>query len=544
MVFLKKSFSKLLVVSILAPSLLACSGSDSSNVDPPEIEGNQAPVADINVLAIQGQLISLDGSGSSDPDDDAITYNWDLGDGVSKTQGRVLHSYADAGSYTVTLTIDDGELSAVASQTITVSESPPGFPKPFDADAQYINDIFVAPSPLGNDDTGDGSATSPLATISHALNLYKSQAGTRIRVQAGTYGAIDHVGNILGTALNPVAIIADGEVIIDAGGAGNGIQISDARYLVIQGLTIQNTGTHGLNIDDYGDYATPSRFVVLRDVHFRNIGSGGNNDCLKMSGVDDFYVTGSEFEDCNQGEAIDMVGCHQGIITGNYFHDVVANGVQTKGGSADVLIHGNRFEDIPGRAVNAGGSTESTYFRPLDANYESARIQIAANIFLRIGSAPVAFVGCDTCVFANNTIVDPVNYIALILEENTGLLAGHSGFFINNLIVFNTSALNDGSYVNVGPNTRPDTYTFGWNLWFAPDSAGFSELPYQSGLPPETNSVIQADPLLADVDNGDYRITGGSAAHGRGCDVPRGVPGDYHLAPFQDPPSIGALEVQ
>jgi hypothetical protein len=424
-----------------------------------------------------------------------------------------------------------------------VSDPPADFPQPFDLDAQYVEDIFVAPYPDGNDDTGDGSAASPLATIAHALNRYKSRAGTRIRVQPGTYGAIGHVGDIQGSALNPVAIVAEGEVIIDAGGSGNGMQISDARYLVLQGLTIQHTGVHGLNIDDYGDYATPTRFVVLRDVHFRNIGSGGNNDCLKMSGVDDFYITGSEFEDCNRGEAIDMVGCHQGVITGNTFHDVFANGVQTKGGSADVLIHGNRFEDIPGRAVNAGGSTGSAYFRPLDASYEGARIQIVANTFLRTGSAPVAFVGCDTCVFANNTIVDPRGYIARILEENTDRLAGHHGFFINNLIVFNTTALNGWSYVNVGPGTRPDTYTFGWNLWFALDNTGFAGPPYQGSVPSETNAVIQADPLLTNLAAGEYRITDESPARAKGRDVPRGVPGDYDRMPFQDPPSIGAFEV-
>jgi hypothetical protein len=217
--------------------------------------------------------------------------------------------------------------------------------------------------------------------------------------------------------------------------------------------------------------------------------------------------------------------------------------VQTKGGSADVLIHGNRFEDIPGRAVNAGGSTGSAYFRPLDASYEGARIQIVANTFLRTGSAPVAFVGCDTCVFANNTIVDPRGYIARILEENTDRLAGHHGFFINNLIVFNTTALNGWSYVNVGPGTRPDTYTFGWNLWFALDNTGFAGPPYQGSVPSETNAVIQADPLLTNLADGEYRITDESPARAKGRDVPRGVPGDYDRMPFQDPPSIGAFEV-
>lgn len=45
---------------------------------------------------------------------------------------------------------------------------------------------------------------------------------------------------------------------------------------------------------------------VLRNVAFRDIGSGGNNDCLKRW---------CEFQECNHGEAIGMVGCHDGVIT-------------------------------------------------------------------------------------------------------------------------------------------------------------------------------------------------------------------------------------
>ncbi len=282
--------------------------------------------------------------------------------------------------------------------------------------------------------------------------------------------------------------------------------------------------------------------MVLRDLTFRDIGSGGNNDCLKISGVDDLYITGCEFLECNRGEAIDMVGCHNGVITGNFVHDVLQNGLQTKGGSADVLIHGNRFEDIPQRAINAGGSTGALYFRPLNAEYEAARIRMVANTFLRTGSAPVAFVGCDTCVFANNTIVEPQNYVARILEENTTLAAGLGGYFINNLVVFDTADINGWSYVNVGPNTHPNTFTFGWNLWYALDDSNFSGPVYRGGVPAETNALIQQDPLLVDMDGGHYRILDGSPAQGSGRDVPGGAVADFDRASFDEPPSIGAFE--
>lgn len=415
------------------------------------------------------------------------------------------------------------------------------FPQPFDLNAQYLRDIFVAPFPTGNDATGDGSANAPFSTIAHALTLYKTQPGTRIRVQSGTYGEIGYFNNIQGTARNPVAVVAEGEVVIEADGSPTGMMFKNSNYVVLQGLTFQNASVYGLNISDGLD-GSPTHHVVLRNLKFRDIGSGSNNDCLKMSGVDDFYVTGCEIQGCNEGEAIDMVGCHNGVVTSNYIHDVLRSGVQSKGGSADVFIHGNRFENIPHRAVNAGGSTGARYIRPLDAEYEAARIQVVANTFLRTGTTSVAFVGCDTCVFANNTIIKPQDYVALISEENTSLTAGHDGYFINNLVVFNRSEMKAFVGIIWYDYTRPETYTFGWNLWYALDDPDFSGPVYPSGLPAEVNAIVQQDPLLYDIPGGNYRISTDSPARGYGRDVPRGAVADYDRIPFADPPSIGAFE--
>jgi PKD repeat protein len=48
--------------------------------------------------------------GGSDPDGNALTYVWDLGDGTHGVgpTAPTLHTYADNGSYTITLVVDDG----------------------------------------------------------------------------------------------------------------------------------------------------------------------------------------------------------------------------------------------------------------------------------------------------------------------------------------------------------------------------------------------------------------------------------------------------
>ncbi|NQT18923.1 MAG: PKD domain-containing protein, partial [Planctomycetes bacterium] len=56
-----------------------------------------------------GDVITFDGSGSSDPDDRPLTYSWEFGDGETGTGVVVTHSYDALGSYPVTLTVANDE---------------------------------------------------------------------------------------------------------------------------------------------------------------------------------------------------------------------------------------------------------------------------------------------------------------------------------------------------------------------------------------------------------------------------------------------------
>ncbi len=87
------------------------------------VTSNTPPVSDAGgpYSGTAGQAVGLDGSGSVDIDGDTLTYSWDFGDGspasASSTVPTISHTYANAGTYTAVLTVDDGVNAPVADST-------------------------------------------------------------------------------------------------------------------------------------------------------------------------------------------------------------------------------------------------------------------------------------------------------------------------------------------------------------------------------------------------------------------------------------------
>lgn len=89
---------------------------------------NRAPNAEIDVdptKVLVGETVLFDGSQSSDPDDDDLSFLWEFGDGSTSTQTRPEHVFDDNGEFTVTLTVtDEQDQTNQAFVLMTVGKRP------------------------------------------------------------------------------------------------------------------------------------------------------------------------------------------------------------------------------------------------------------------------------------------------------------------------------------------------------------------------------------------------------------------------------------
>lgn len=85
---------------------------------------NQPPHADAgpSQSANVGEIVAFNGSSSSDPDGNILTYLWDFGDGQTGSGANAMHTYNTAGNYAVSLTVSDGQYSDTAYVQIVVNE--------------------------------------------------------------------------------------------------------------------------------------------------------------------------------------------------------------------------------------------------------------------------------------------------------------------------------------------------------------------------------------------------------------------------------------
>ena len=117
---------------------------------------NSNPVASASASPTSGPSplsVLFDGTGSTDQNNDPLTYNWAFGDGATGTGATVNHVYAAGGAYTAVLTVTDGN---GGSDTDSVSISV-GAPPSATILTPSVGTLYTA----GDTIAFSGSATDP-----------------------------------------------------------------------------------------------------------------------------------------------------------------------------------------------------------------------------------------------------------------------------------------------------------------------------------------------------------------------------------------------
>jgi hypothetical protein len=107
--------------------------------------GTAVELVDGIANASAGVELTFDAGNSSDADGDNLTFSWDLGDGTTADTPNVTHAYAEAGNFTVNVTVSDGEGGeANASYTLVVASSGPAPGTPIRKDTQTFTGTVTA----------------------------------------------------------------------------------------------------------------------------------------------------------------------------------------------------------------------------------------------------------------------------------------------------------------------------------------------------------------------------------------------------------------
>ncbi|HYT69997.1 MAG TPA: PKD domain-containing protein [Gemmatimonadales bacterium] len=197
-------------------------------------DANQPPTATAGgpYAGTEGTAVSFDGSGSSDPDGDALTYAWSFGDGGTGSGVKPSHSYADNGAYSVTLTVTDarGASGSAATTTATIGNVAPsvnaGVNQTVTAGTSVTLDAAFS-DPGANDapwsysiDWGDGSSpttggTSTQSSAITATHPYSAAGSNIVRVTVTDKDGATGSGQLTVTVTQPgtsVTLVGAGEV--------------------------------------------------------------------------------------------------------------------------------------------------------------------------------------------------------------------------------------------------------------------------------------------------------------------------------------------
>jgi len=256
--------------------------------------GNTPPTANANgpYAGTTGVAVSFSSAGSSDPDGQIVAYAWDFGDAGTSNLANPSHSYAAAGTYTVSLTVTDNEGASDTNMTTAVitypghqppgasinSTSQNGLPGPAVGEQPFIGlagyQVFSA-NDLG---MHCGDFDTRISSILPPFNVVHTQV-----IQRGSepkiLGPGDGVGVVYSAGSNP-----NDPVLTGINSSGNGPVLSslanDGTVFKTNFWDIAPGGTEPIALAAYRPFYPPG----ILDAFYPNNGldAGGNVNILDL----------------------------------------------------------------------------------------------------------------------------------------------------------------------------------------------------------------------------------------------------------------------
>jgi PKD repeat protein len=161
---------------------------------------NATPTASFTA-ACSGSSCSFDAGASNDSDGSIDSYYWDFGDHHSAGGASIDHAYAEAGTYTVTLTVRDNRgAQASDSESVTVEAPPPSPPN----DSPTASFTFTC-SALTCDFDGTRSTDGDGAIVAYQWDFGDHS------VESGSSATVEHTYREAGTYDVRLTVVDDGQ---------------------------------------------------------------------------------------------------------------------------------------------------------------------------------------------------------------------------------------------------------------------------------------------------------------------------------------------